>query len=174
MLVRTKGEVTYDAVMNASEMPYFNQVFQETLRLYSVIPWLDRCCSEPEGYSLEPYGDFTIPYGMPIYVPFFAIHRDEKNYPNPLKFDPERFSPENIGDIKPFTFLPFGVGPRNCVGERFGTMQAKTGIVKILKEFRLETTANTPKEITIEKGAIMIQNDKGLFMDMVKDPLYFE
>lgn len=172
MLIRTDGQVTYDAVMNINEMPYLHQIVYETLRIYPILPVLERECINPDGYSLEPLSDFKIPFGMPIYVPTFAIQRDEKNFPEPLKFDPERFAPENLSKIKPFTNFPFGIGPRNCIGERFGLMQVKSGIVKILKDFRLEVTPNTPKEIFMEKAAILVQSDKGLFVDLVKDSLY--
>lgn len=51
-----------------------------------------------------------------IWIPVAGIHRDEQYYPNSLKFDPERFSDENKNKIQPFTYLPFGSGPRNCIG----------------------------------------------------------
>lgn len=173
MLERTKGEVTYDAVMNTTEMPYLHQIIYETLRMYSVISMLDRVCVNPEGYTLpKAFGDFKIPYGMPVYVPIYAIHRDEKYFPDPLKFDPERFAPENINNIQSFTHFPFGGGPRDCIGRRFGLMQAKTGLVKLLKEFRLETTENTPMKMILEKKAVLVQSEKGLNLNLIKDPLY--
>ena len=172
MLIRTEGKVTYDAVMNSTEMPYLHQIVHETLRIYPILPVLDRQCVNPDGYSLEPFSDFKIPYGMPVYIPYYAIQRDEKYFPDPLKFDPERFSPANIGNIKPFTNFPFGVGPRICIGERFGLMQVKTGLVKILKDFRIETTVNTPKTIVLEKKSMVIHSDKGLFVNFIRDPLY--
>lgn len=124
MLLRTEGKVTYDAVMSTTEMPYLNQVIRETLRLYSFNSFLDRKCEVPDGYSLEPFSDYKIPYGMPIYIPIYAIQRDEKYFRDPLKFDPDRFSPENIGNIIPFTNRPFGSGLRNCIGERFALRTA--------------------------------------------------
>ena len=172
MLSKTGGEVTYDALMNVSKLPYLHQIVQETLRVYPVIPNIERQCSNPDGYSLEPFSDFKIPNGMPVYIPMYAIQRDEKHFPEPLKFNPERFLTENIGNIKPFTNFPFGSGPRNCIGERFGLMQIKSGLVKILKDFRLETTDKTPKTIVLEKKAMLIQSDKGLYLSLVKDPLY--
>lgn len=172
MLNRTDGKVTYDSVMNTTEMPYLHQVVHETLRLYPILPVLDRQCVNPDGYSLEPLSDFKIPCGMPVYIPFYAIQRDPKYFPDPLQFDPERFSAENIGKIKPFTNFPFGSGPRNCIGERFGLMQVKTGIVKLLKYFRLETTEKTPKKIVLEKKSMVIHSDKGLFINYVRDPLH--
>lgn len=171
MLLKSDGKVTYDSVMSLSEMPYLNQILNETLRLYPILPVLDRECINPDGYSLEPLSSFKIPQGMPVHVPVFGIHRDEKNFPNALKFDPDRFSTENAKKIKPFTHFPFGVGPRNCIGERFGLMQVKTGIVKTLMDFRLEPNANTPKEIVLEKKAMLVQSEKGLLVDFIKDPL---
>lgn len=173
MLARTDGKVTYDSVMDTNTMPYLHQVIHETLRKYSILPVLDRQCVNPDGYSMEPFSKFRIPYGMPIYVPFFAIQRDEKNFPEPMKFDPERFSAENIGDIKPFTNFPFGSGPRSCIGERFALLQVKTGLVKILKDFRLEPTDKTPKHIVLEKKAMLIQCADGLFLNLIKDPLVY-
>jgi cytochrome P450 family 6 len=172
MLARNDGKVTYDAVMSTKEMPFLHQIIQETLRLYPVLPMLDRVCIRPDGYSLEPFSDFKIPYEMPIYIPIYAMQRDEKYFPDPLKFNPDRFSPENIGSIQPFTYFPFGAGPRNCIGERLGLMQVKTGLVKILMDFCLEPTVNTPKKIVLEKKAMLVQSEKGLFLNLVKDPLF--
>jgi cytochrome P450 family 6 len=170
-LKKTGGKVTYDSVMNVAELPYLNQVFHETLRLYPIVPMLDRICNDPKGYSLEPICDFKVPYGMPIYIPYFTMQRDEKYFPDPLKFDPERFAPgSNL--VQPYTNFPFGSGPRNCIGERFGIMQVKTGIVKILLDFRLEMTENTPREVVMEEKSMVVQSKKGLFLNLVKDPLF--
>jgi cytochrome P450 family 6 len=165
-------KISYDSLMNTNELPFLNQVFHETLRIYPTLPLFDRVCTNPAGVSLKPVSKFRIPYGMPIYIPYYAIQRDEKYFPDPLKFDPERFAPENIGNIQPFTNFPFGSGNRNCIGERFAIMQVKAGIVKVLKDFRLETTENTPKKVILEEKALLIQSKTGLFLNFVKDPLW--
>lgn len=172
MLKRTGGKLTYDAIINPSEMPYLHQIVQETLRLYPITAVIDRKCVNPDGYSLEGFSDFEIPCGMPIYIPIYAIQRDEKHFTDPLTFKPDRFAPENVHLIKPFTHFPFGDGPRNCIGERFGLMQVKVGIINVLRDFRLDATANTPKEIVLEKKAMLIQSEKGLYFDLIKDPVY--
>lgn len=50
-------------------------------------------------------------------IPIWSLHRDPKYYDDPEKFDPERFYDENKHKIKPYTYLPFGIGPRNCIGK---------------------------------------------------------
>ena len=171
MLIKTGGQVTYEAVMNNKEMPYLHQIILETLRLYPVIPYLDRECVAINGYTSDAFNHFTIPHKMPIIIPIFAIQRDEKYFPDPLMFDPERFAPNNKDNIVDYSFIPFGTGSRNCVGERLAYLQMKIGIVKILKDFRMETTPRTPKIIEFEERAMLIQSKHGLFINLIKDPL---
>ena len=88
-------------------------MFIETLRKYPVTPFLTR-------QSMEPYtfhgSQVTIPKGIHVWIPVYGIHRDPKIYPNPDTFDPERFSEENVRDRHSSYYLPFGAGPRNCIG----------------------------------------------------------
>lgn len=70
--------------------------------------------------SLEEYTfsgiNVTIPKGQRVWVPAYAIQRDSKYYPDPEIFDPERFNEEEVKLRHPMLFLPFGDGPRNCIG----------------------------------------------------------
>ncbi|XP_070497936.1 probable cytochrome P450 6g2 [Chironomus tepperi] len=168
-LMKNDGKLTYDIVMN--DTPYLHQVFLEVLRIYPTLPFLDRECSNPNGYSLKPYSDFVIPYKMPILIPIYGIQRDEKYFEDPLKFDPERFSPDNIHKISTFTNLPFGTGNRSCIGERFGLMQSKTAVIKILMNYRVEMADETPKEIRLAKNALVIQSEVPIVLRFVKDEL---
>lgn len=68
-----------------------------------------------EDYTFES-NKVTIPKGLKIWIPTYAIHNDPDIYPDPDKFDPERFSEDNIKQRHPMHFLPFGHGPRNCIG----------------------------------------------------------
>lgn len=89
-------------------------IFSETLRFYPPSPLTDRTCTID--YKI-PGTDYTVAKGSGIMIPIMAIHHDPEIYPDPETFNPERFSPENKHKINPYTFLSFGAGGRNCIGE---------------------------------------------------------
>ncbi|KAL3865970.1 hypothetical protein ACJMK2_043314 [Sinanodonta woodiana] len=95
-----------------------------------------------------------IPKGLDLTVVVNAVHFDPEFWPNPHKFDPERFSPQNKGNIKPFTFLPFGAGPRNCIGMRLALLEAKMAIVEMLQNFRFCIVPETEIPPKLDKGAL--------------------
>uniref|UniRef100_T1GMF0 Cytochrome P450 n=1 Tax=Megaselia scalaris TaxID=36166 RepID=T1GMF0_MEGSC len=128
---------SYEAIVC---MDYLNMILQETLRLYPTLAFLDReaTLEEDEVYSLKPYSNFEIPNGMPIYIPQAAIYRDPKYFPDPNKFVPERFSAENRDTFISGSYMPFGIGPHKCIGERIGALIVKLGIYNILKNHKVE------------------------------------
>lgn len=89
-----------------------------------------------------------------------------------MKFDPERFSIENRDSINPYTYFPFGRGPHNCIGDRFGLMQAKVGITYILKNHLVTPGDNTIKNMRLEKKALLLQAEGGIHLNNVYDPLF--
>lgn len=93
----------------------FRIVFvSETLRKYPVLPFLNRLCVAD--YQI-PNTDVVIEKGTSVIIPMFGIQYDPKYFPNPDVFDPERFSENNKQNVQPFTFIPFGDGPRICIGK---------------------------------------------------------
>lgn len=92
--------------------------FLESLRMYPPMFLIDRKCVRP--YTFEPAAPDKQPLKVEpeqvLFIPAYAIHRDEKYYPEPERFDPERFSEENKPKIHPGSYIPFGIGPRNCMG----------------------------------------------------------
>lgn len=171
VLKRHNGQLTYDVL---NEMENMLMVIKETLRLYPVLPFLDRTATfeDPnETYSLEPYGNFRIPHGMPVFVPIYAIQRDPKYFPDPDRFDPERFSTENKGNIQSGTHIPFGSGPRVCIGERFGMLKIRVGLIHFLKNHYVRPNEKTPQQMKLNKAAILLQAQGGVFVDIFRDPM---
>lgn len=101
-------------------MPYLDQVFNETLRMHSPAMFTSRVCNETIELNFEGQ-KAPIEKGVVVYIPIHQLHYDPEFYPNPEEFKPERFDPEN-GGLKVFkdkgVFLPFGDGPRMCLGIR--------------------------------------------------------
>ncbi|XP_070556771.1 cytochrome P450 3A8-like [Ptychodera flava] len=128
-------EVTYEAV---SKMSYLDMVVCETLRMFPPAIRFDRECNEDVTIA-----GVHIPKGMFVAVPIYVIHHDPKVYPEPEKFDPERFSKEEKEKRHPYAWLPFGAGPRNCIGMRFALLEAKIGLVRIFQNFTFEPCAET-------------------------------
>lgn len=88
-----------------------------------------------------PGTNVTIEKGTSIVIPTFALHHDERFYPDPEKFDPMRFKLSKYKTDKSLNdapYLPFGGGPRNCIGQRMGKMFVKVGICSILQQYDIE------------------------------------
>ncbi|OXA55516.1 cytochrome P450 9e2 [Folsomia candida] len=131
------GDFTYESVLR---MTYLDMVINETLRFYPPTAFTDRGCTQD--YVL-PGTDISLKKGDGIIVPIMSIHHDERYYPEPEKFDPERFSPENKGKINTYSFLPFGQGPRNCIGMRFALTEVKLAIAQLVHNFDIEPSKRT-------------------------------
>lgn len=101
------------AYEDIQKLNYLDMVVCETLRMYST-PMTDRRCNQKTTIENNDGTKVELQPGDGIIFPVSSIHMDPKYYPEPKKFIPERFSPENRDNIKPFSYMPFGVGPRNC------------------------------------------------------------
>ncbi|KAK7797024.1 hypothetical protein U0070_012293 [Myodes glareolus] len=135
MALPNKAPPSYDKVM---EMEYLDMVLSETLRLYSIANRLERVCKQ----DVEMNGVF-IPKGSVVMIPTFSLHRDPQYWPEPEAFRPERFSKENKGSINPYVYMPFGNGPRNCIGMRFALMNIKLALTKLLQNFSFQPCKET-------------------------------
>jgi len=158
VLANNEGKVTYQALQ---EMTYMQQVINETLRLYASVPVLNRICVED--YKI-PNSDITIEKGTKVTIPAYSIHHDPDYYPEPYKFDPERFTAEKIKGRHPCLHLPFGEGPRMCIGMRFGLMQTKVALATMLRTYEFSLASATEVPITINKKAFVTIPDKPLFL----------
>ncbi|XP_023717552.1 cytochrome P450 9e2 isoform X2 [Cryptotermes secundus] len=155
------GNLTYEAVHG---MKYLDMVVSETLRIYPPIGILERRCVQTYTLPAEPH--YTLNPGDFVYIPVYALHHDPDYFPDPEKFDPERFSDENKGSIKACTYLPFGSGPRNCIGSRFALMEAKIALVQLLSRFNLKVVPKTAIPIKITKGSFNMTIDGGFWIGL--------
>lgn len=148
-IIEKHGELTYEAIQ---DMEYLHMVVSETLRKYPLTPFIQRECVED--YEIPETG-LVIERGTPVVIPQHGLHWDPKYFPNPEKYDPERFNDKNKLKLTPFTYVPFGDGPRNCIGERFALLNSKLGIIDIIKHFKVEKNSETKEPLTFCRSDLL-------------------
>ncbi|KAK5641871.1 hypothetical protein RI129_010418 [Pyrocoelia pectoralis] len=121
-------------------------------------------------YVVEPVKPhekaFTIVKGSTVFIPVIGIHRDPHHFENPNKFDPERFNDENKKKIKPYSYLPFGSGPRNCIASRFALLETKTLIFHLLSRFNLLVIDKTQIPLKLQKANMTLISEKGIWLGL--------
>lgn len=147
---------------------------------------LDRMCVKPYKLEDETGHSIQLNQGDLVFIPVVGIHRDPEHYPDPDRFDPERFSDERKHEIKPFTYLPFGSGPRNCIGmhtlvfaiklksnysfirkgSRFALMECKAFLYFLLTNFTLNPAPNSiiPMRLAKARFAVLAENGFNLIL----------
>ena len=85
--------------------------------MHPVVPFMNRLCTKPFQLPLPDGKTYTVEVGTPVVTPVLGIHNDPEYFPDPEKFDPERFSEENKEKRPKYTHFPFGEGPRTCLGK---------------------------------------------------------
>nr|WNK22288.1 cytochrome P450 [Athetis lepigone] len=148
-----------------SELTYINCVIKEALRKFPSMGWLDRIASQD--YVIDE--NLTIPKGTVVYVNAVGMQQDPKHFPDPLVYDPDRFLPENERNITPYTFLPFGEGPRGCIGKRFGYQTVRCGLASIILNYEVRALPNMPRpnDVHIEKNGLFLGPDKKLSVEFI-------
>ncbi|KAF2893765.1 hypothetical protein ILUMI_12410 [Ignelater luminosus] len=155
-VIKKHGGITYEAIQ---EMDYLNMTVKETLRKYPVLPFIDRRCTKP--YNI-PGTDVTIEKDVPIYISLLGLHYDAEYFPNPEKYDPERFTIENKSTRPADAYIPFGEGPRNCIGARFGELGTKVALIRILAEFEVEVCKKTRIPLKFDPKGFLIAPKNGI------------
>ena len=122
-------------------VPYLKQVVQESMRIYPPA-WGYSRRSEHE----EEFGDFVLPAKSFVDVITYALHRHREFWPDPERFDPDRFSPERSQDRHSYCYLPFGAGPRTCIGASMAMLEIQLVLVQILQRFKVHPVPGHPIE----------------------------
>lgn len=113
-----------------------------------------------------PGTDIVLEKGLSVFIPAYAIQHDPEHYPDPEKFDPERFDGEEAKKRDAMTWLPFGDGPRNCIGLRFGMMQARIGLVTLLNNFEIKLGWKTKLPLDFEAKEFIIAPIGGVYLHL--------
>ncbi|CAG2174176.1 unnamed protein product, partial [Oppiella nova] len=130
---KKSGADSYETLMS---MKYLEAVIAETQRLYPGAIFVERVANED--YELRGTG-ITIKKDHIVHIPIYAMHRDPDYFTDPELFRPERFLAENIAH-NPYTYLPFGAGPRNCLGMRLAQLEIKLALVSLVHRYVFHTT----------------------------------
>ncbi|KAJ6636551.1 Cytochrome P450 4C1, partial [Pseudolycoriella hygida] len=130
-------------------MKYLERVIKEVMRLYPSVPTFSRVLSED--VLLDEY---ILPKGAWIRVGIYYLHRDPRFYPQPEKFDPDRFLPENTVARHPYAYIPFSAGPRNCVGQKFAMYEEKSVLSSIIRNFKI-TSVEKRDELSLISEVVL-------------------
>ena len=143
------GQFDYETLASHA---YLDSFICETLRMYSPANQVERVAGED--YKLS--NGFLLKKGELVSVPLYVLHHDPEFYEEPDKFDMERFLPENRGKIAPCTYLPFGTGPRNCIGMRFSLMEAKMALANLMMKYKFVSTPATTSRLEFKPLGVVL------------------
>lgn len=121
-------------------MKYLEMCIKESARIYPAVPIYSRDLDTP----LMVNG-VCIPANTSCTINVFDLHRDEQNFPVPEKFIPERFEPNSPIHHKPYAYLPFSAGPRNCIGQKFAMLEMKIILASVFRRFHLTAISHRDK-----------------------------
>ncbi|GFS68171.1 cytochrome P450 4c3, partial [Nephila pilipes] len=97
---------------------------------------------------------YTVPKGSTLILPPILLHKDPEIFPDPEKFDPDRFSAENSINIQEYAYIPFSVGPRNCIGQRFAMLEMKAMISTIFRSYRVQSLDPRDVALPVMQGTL--------------------
>lgn len=140
-------------------MPYTRAAFEEAMRLYPPAPVISR-----EALEDIQWEDTIITKGSQCLIMPWTLHRHEKYWDQPKAFMPSRFLPENRDKIDKYQYLPFGAGPRVCIGQSFAIQEAIIILGVLLSRFRFDMAKDAPEPWPVQK--LTTQPDGGLHMNV--------
>jgi len=136
------GDQTIDAT-HVEALSFCRQVIQEAMRLFPPAPGIARIAKE----AMEIAG-MQIPAHTRIHIPVFALHRNVGLWDNPNAFDPDRFAADQVKARSRYAFLPFGGGPRICIGAGFAMIEAAIILATVVRAFCFQQVAgHRPKPV---------------------------
>jgi cytochrome P450 len=146
---RSKVEEEVDRVLGGRaatmndlpNLPYSLSVIKESMRLYPPAYMIGRKATRE-----LTIGGARVPRGQVVIVNVIGIHRKPEAFPDPDRFDPDRFTPEREKALPPHAYLPFGAGPRVCIGNHFALMEGHLVLATLAQKLRFDLVSNAPAE----------------------------
>ncbi|CAB3365184.1 Hypothetical predicted protein [Cloeon dipterum] len=160
LLAQADGKVTYESL---KEMKYLDWILQESMRKYPPVAVHFRECSKT--YKI-PDTDKTLEKGDMVTIPNHALQNDPKYFPNPDRFDPERFNDDDFLHKHQYIYSPFGEGPRQCIGNRFAIIQSKMALLVFLRKYTISFTAKTVFPIELDIKQFILTTKDGIWLKM--------
>ncbi|XP_065161285.1 cytochrome P450 4C1-like [Atheta coriaria] len=154
--VMPRGKQVEVNCANITALKYLDRVVKECMRIYTTVPLIERQIEE----DVELEG-LRIPAGTTIQVMMYTMHNNAKYYPDPEKFDPERFSTENSRNRHAYAYIPFSAGPRNCIGYKYGQLMTRASVINILRNFKVSLPEGEQYKPVLYNDAIL-QSKNGI------------
>lgn len=144
--------------------------FVETLRIFPPLPFLNKICTEPFELENNKGKIVKVSEGVEILISAYAFHHDEEYYKDPEEFIPERFDGDGIKDFRVAgVLIPFGDGPRVCLGNKFGIYEAKVAVVEVIRKFKISVdTTKTRKDNICDPGGFLLSLDSDIWLKFNK------
>ncbi|KAJ8686996.1 hypothetical protein QAD02_022790 [Eretmocerus hayati] len=130
ILAQCGGKLT---VSDVKKMDYIDRCIKESMRILPTVPKLNRVLNKEAKLS-----GYVVPPKSEVVMLIHETHRDPNYWPDPQKFDPDRFLPENTKNRHPYAYVPFSTGPRQCIAYKYALITVKILLSRILNKFKLE------------------------------------
>lgn len=143
-----------------SHLPYTSMFINEVVRLYPPVPIFGRTALEE-----DTWGKYKIPKGMLVITSPYVIHRNEKYWKDPNRFNPERHTKDQMKEMPPFSYFPYGGGPRICIGMGYAQIQLPLTIASLIKDFEFIKDSNEKIEL---KPSITLGTKKPIVLKIRK------
>jgi cytochrome P450 len=140
------------------KLVYTRMVIEESMRIYPAVPAIER-----EATADDALVGVRVPKGSVVMIVPWVLHRHQKLWKDPGRFDPERFAPEHAAKRQRFSYLPFGGGKRICIGAAFATVEATVLLATLAQHYRMRTV---PGHLVEPQGLITLRARHGIKMTM--------